>query len=163
MARLSPAFDDAAIALAGREARAVWAAASARERDRLLRLPAAERLAAMDGEAARLLLTPEHRAELRASVAPACSAEPHPGEDQDFQEELAAWWARDAEAQAEAARARAMRRANWWALAAAGVGALAGAALLGWPLALMVAWLCGAGVLVLRARAAGSRRNTMGV
>ena len=40
------------------------------ERDRLLRLPAAARLAALDDDAVRTLLTAEHRAEVRASLAP---------------------------------------------------------------------------------------------
>ena len=65
-----PAFDDAGLAASGLEARAVWTAESAVERDRLLRLPAAARLAALDDDAVRALLTAEHRAEVRASLTP---------------------------------------------------------------------------------------------
>ena len=74
--RQGPAFDDAGLAASGERARAVWTAESAAERDRLLRLPAAARLAALDDDAIRLLLTEGHRAELRASLAPA-PAETH--------------------------------------------------------------------------------------
>ena len=64
------AFDDAALAASGRRARTVWAAESAAKRDRLLELPPApDRLAALDDEETRQLLTPEHRAEVLDSIA----------------------------------------------------------------------------------------------
>lgn len=69
--RREPAFDDAAIDAAGERARAVWTVESGRERDRLLLLPAASRLAALDDDATRQALTAGHRAEVRASLAPA--------------------------------------------------------------------------------------------
>ena len=65
-----PAFNDAELAAAGERATAVWATESGRERDRLLTLPPAARLAALDDDATRLLLRPDHRAEVRASLAP---------------------------------------------------------------------------------------------
>lgn len=51
----------------------MWIAESGRERDRLLALPPASRLAALDDDAIRALLTAEHRAEVRASLAPAAT------------------------------------------------------------------------------------------
>ena len=139
-------------------ARVAHRAVSAEARDRLLGLPTAERLEAVADAGTMAELTPEHRRAVVTSLAAVLPRQPPPDveAEEEHQRELAAWWARDTAAQVEIARARAMRRANWWALAAAGVGALAGAALLGWPLALMVAWLCGAGVLVLRARTAAA-------
>jgi len=74
--RQGPAFDDAGLAASGKRARAVWTAESAAERDRLLRMAPAARLAALDDDATRLLLTEGHRAELRVSLAPA-PAETH--------------------------------------------------------------------------------------
>ncbi|WP_140886680.1 hypothetical protein [Muricoccus nepalensis] len=54
---------------ARQHARAVWAEESAKERDRLMALPLAERLAALDDDAVRQQLTPEHRGELRGAIA----------------------------------------------------------------------------------------------
>lgn len=88
--RREPAFDDVGLAASGRRARAVWTAESAAERDRLLRLPAADRLAALDDDAVRTLLTGEHRAEVRASLAPAPGGNHHHGEEQ-----VTATWAED--------------------------------------------------------------------
>ena len=80
-----PAFDDAGLAASGQRARAIWTAESAVERDRLLRLPAASRLAALDDDDTRQLLTAEHRAEVRASLAPP------PGETHGREQAMAAW------------------------------------------------------------------------
>jgi hypothetical protein len=71
---------------AGVRAKAVWTAESAAERDRLLQLPPASRLAALDHEETRLLLTKEHRAEIRASLLPGSHEEPG-------REDRAAAWA----------------------------------------------------------------------
>jgi hypothetical protein len=71
-----PTFDDAGLAASGRRAKAIWTSESAAERDRLLALPPAARLAALDDDAVRSLLTAEHRAEVRASLAPALAEPP---------------------------------------------------------------------------------------
>ena len=65
-----PAFNDADLAAARERALAVWVAESGRERDRLLSLPPVSRLTALDDDATRSLLRPEHRAEVRASLMP---------------------------------------------------------------------------------------------
>jgi hypothetical protein len=105
-----PAFDNAALAAARQRARATWAEESAKERDRLLALPVAERLAALDDDEVRAMLMPSHRAELRASIT-AGSAQPvQAPEDEDHAAAMAAWRARDATAQAERQRQERDRR-----------------------------------------------------
>jgi len=69
----APAFDDAALAASGLRTKEAWTAESGRERDRLLALPPASRLAALDDDGVRALLTAGHRAEVRASLAPAAA------------------------------------------------------------------------------------------
>jgi hypothetical protein len=80
-----PAFNDAELAAAWARADALWTAESGRERDRLLALPPASRLAALDDDATRMLLRPEHRAEVRASLAPAGQPDRHEQENRAMQ------------------------------------------------------------------------------
>lgn len=123
MPRLAPAFDDRAIAAACQRARALWRAESQKERDRLLTLAVPKRLVALDDDVVRHLLTPEHRADLRASIAATRTAQPSEklascsSGNQSYEAELAAWRRRDAAALAQAARLRRrakLERALMW-------------------------------------------------
>lgn len=116
-----PAFDDAAITAARHYAREVWDTESARERDRLLALPLAERLVALDDEDVRAALTPEHRIELRASIATAAGGSPvQDATRQQHDEEMAAWRARDTAARAAMDRLDGARWLAAWVLAPVG-------------------------------------------
>ena len=93
-------------------ARQAHEAASAEARDRLLRLPEAERLQAVANPCTWGELTPEHQREVLGSLAAALAragqgairgAEPPAGEaerQEQYRRELAAWRARDAAEQA---------------------------------------------------------------
>lgn len=113
-----PAFDDARLSAAREQAVAVWTAESGRERDRLLGLPSAARLAALDDDAVRQLLTEEHRAEVRASF----TAEPAKGGSGA----VATTW------EAERRRMAAVMTARPIAAAGCAVAALAPFALAAW-------------------------------
>src|ERR671916_2063344 len=79
-------FDDAGLAASGRRAKAIWMAESAAERDRLLALAPLPRLAVLEDDDVRALLTAEHRAEVRASLTPA------PGDHHHEREQAMATW-----------------------------------------------------------------------
>lgn len=135
----APAFDDAAITAARQYARSVWNAESARVRDRLLALPLVERLVALDDEEVRAALTPEHRVELRVSIAKAADSSQiqppaPPPEAEEFAREQAAWRVRDAASQAEMRRIDRLQRWVPWALvpAATLAPAAVAAAVYGW-------------------------------
>lgn len=107
MSSLLPAFDDAALSASRERAHGVWQAESGKERDRLLALETADLLAALDDETVRQNLTPEHRAELRASIRAGRIAQPaQPVFCHDYEAELLAWRRRDAAALAHAASLR---------------------------------------------------------
>jgi hypothetical protein len=77
-----PAYDDRAIAAAGRDARRIWYAESAELRDAISKLSIAGILAALDDEEIRVELAPHHRGELQHAVARASKATQAPSDRQ---------------------------------------------------------------------------------
>ncbi|MCB4825506.1 hypothetical protein [Roseicella aerolata] len=166
--RHAPAFDDAALAAAHQQARALWVGESAKERDRLLALPVADRLAALDDEGVRGMLTSEHRAELRASIAaPAAASQASPEDaNREHRRAMEEWRARDAQQRADAARLDRERAVVLWGLVpgATVLPSMVAAGIYGWgpmdvvvsllevpwlplvPLGVAVAALAGAGL-----------------
>jgi hypothetical protein len=155
--RLLPAFDDDALIAAQRHDRGIWDRESAALRDRLMALPADQRLTAIDNDATRAELMPPHRATILASLAPPQRAAPPTADQQqteraaaerqrreDYARELAAWRRRDAAQRAEAQRATRLQRLTAWcyAPAAAALPSVALAAWSGWtPLQVAAATL----------------------
>ena len=114
-----------------RRALQLWTEASAAERDRLLSLPAgAGRLAALDAEEARQLLTPEHRAEVLDSIARLADAQRVKADTEAAEAAARARWAGPARFTAWAAEKagrwpRFPALAGWQGYALAGLAAAA--------------------------------------
>jgi hypothetical protein len=103
-------------------------------------MPVTERLAALDDEDVRVVLTPEHRAELRTSISAVLGPRRNP--DQQHEQAMAEWRAKDAAQRAEVARLKWPQTLAVWGLvplAVAGPAVLA-AGIYGWgPLGLLAA------------------------